>query len=142
MFQVLWEKEVMGKSNPVCLQNVTFLDYVGEMNTINCGGETLLWKKTLMVMATCSFMSETHKPGRIQEIQDPSIQKYLRHQQHLILVQLCTNLGTFLFLLFPNILVYSYYTAYSCKCTACIQQPAQQYEKTLHENLTHISFIC
>jgi hypothetical protein len=28
---------------------VTFLDYVGEMSTINCGGETLLWKKTLMV---------------------------------------------------------------------------------------------
>jgi hypothetical protein len=66
MFQVLWEKEVMGKSNPVCLQNViwwrnNFLAYVGEMNTINCGEETLLWKKTLMVMATCSFMNNLDK---------------------------------------------------------------------------------
>jgi hypothetical protein len=68
---------------------ITFWDYVDEMNTINCGGETLLWKKTLMVMATCNCMSETQKPGKIQEILDLSIQKYLRNQQHLRLVQLC-----------------------------------------------------
>jgi hypothetical protein len=87
----LAEKKEVGHDFEHCViwWRNNFLAYVGEMNTINCGEETLLWKKTLMVMATCSFMSETQKPGKIQEILDPSIQKYLRHQQHLILVQLC-----------------------------------------------------